>query len=637
MPGPDALSCAIVPTFLTGSAEPDSARSGLQAPRPARPRGNLPTAAAVAAVLIQLALAQLTLVLAVVFVIVGRVSRWRRSWLAWPAAAGVLLTAALGIQRTVAGYLVAARHLMLFATGQDPALVRLPQLSAAVAGWRHWPPAQLPVALIVAAAEASIVARLGKRAGPRRAGALVAARRAYVTFSLRRGEVATGDGGAVGIISQTGRRAEISWREAQAGVLITGVDAAAVTSTGLELATAAIQHRKTVIIIDLAGRPGYGAFGGPGTWCGRRVRPGQVAARLRGNRPDVARADPAFAVGAASGLAGPVEAACAGWQAPLLGLGNDGYDPLSRLAPSRATGLVMAMIDWSASTAAGRSFCAGYVRTALAVLATTGPAAGGAVGRGGAGPPTAVFADLAGLLRPGALSGRLAQADRAIRDRDGLASRARELTSWLDADPSAAAAVAAAATQLAALAAAVGGSVLGRPEHGAGAQISLARALAERQVVLIGADPRLRSDQRVMLARLAVADLTDKLAQRAEIGAPADCLAWINGCEAIGEEQLSGLLAVGPATGTAVVLGTTAGAAAASLVGQVNVLAVRGRAPSGLDGRRPAPPGRAGAGEDPSRQNTALPARHPAQERHDTLSLRVRGPRRRAGGCRVVR
>jgi hypothetical protein len=168
-------------------------------------------------------------------------------------------------------------------------------------------------------------------------------------------------------------------------------------------------------------------------------------------------------------------------------------------------------------------------------------------------------------------------------------------------------------------------------------QISLARALAERQVVLIGADPRLRSDQRVMLARLAVADLTDKLAQRAEIGAPADCLAWINGCEAIGEEQLSGLLAFGPATGTAVVLGTTAGAAAASLVGQVNVLAVRGRAPSGLDDRRLAPPGRAGAGEDPSRQNTALPARHPAQERHDTLSLRVRGPRRRAGGCRVVR
>jgi hypothetical protein len=142
-----------------------------------------------------------------------------------------------------------------------------------------------------------------------------------------------------------------------------------------------------------------------------------------------------------------------------------------------------------------------------------------------------------------------------------------------------------------------------------------------------------------MVARLAVADLTGKLAERAEIGAPADCLAWINGCEAIGDEQLSGLIALGPATGTAVLLGTTAGAAAASLAGQVNVLAVRGRAPTGLDDRRPAPPGRMGAGDDPSLQDAArLPERRPAQGRNDTLSLRVRGPRpRRADGCRAVR
>jgi hypothetical protein len=595
----------------------------------------------VAAVLIQLALAQLTLVLAVVFVIVGRVSRWRRAWLVWPAAAGVGLTAAVGMQRTVAGYLAAARQLMLFATGQGPALARLPQLTDAVSGWRHWPLAQLPAALIVAAAEAAIVARFGKAAGPRRAGALVTARRAYVMFSLRRGEVATGDGGCVGVVGKTGRRAEISWREAQAGVLITGVDSAAITGTGLELATAAIQHRKTVIIIDLAGRPGSGAA----------------------------------AVGAAgSSLAASVEAACTESQAPLLSLANDGYDPLSGLVPNRAAGLIMAMLDWSASSAAARSFCAGYVRAALAVLAATGTAgtpsaagrtagggmaAGGAVGRAGAGPPTAVLGDLAGLLRPGALGARLAQADRAIRDRDGLARRAHELVSRLAADPPAAAAVAAAAAQLAALAAAaggpvLGGPVLGEPGHGAGAQISMAQALAERQVVLIGADPRLRHEQRAMVARLAVADLTGTLADRAEIGAPADCLAWINGCEAIGEEQLSALIAVGPATGTAVLLGTTARAAAASLACQVNVLVVRGRAPTGLDGRRLPPPGRAhtgldgrrlpppgraGAGDDPSLQDAArLPGRRLAQERNDTISLRVRGPRpRRADGCRAVR
>src|SRR5262249_10900429 len=48
-----------------------------------------------------------------------------------------------------------------------------------------------------------------------------------------------------------GRRAEVSWPDIAGGLLITGHDRAGVTSTGLDLATAAIQHRKAVIIIDL--------------------------------------------------------------------------------------------------------------------------------------------------------------------------------------------------------------------------------------------------------------------------------------------------------------------------------------------------------------------------------------------------
>ncbi len=270
------------------------------------PRADLSAAAAAAAVLAQLALAQLTLGLAVLFVIIGRLSRWRPLWLAWPAAAGLGWMLATGTGRAVAGYAAAGAHLIGAVTGPGPVPDRLAHLAAASRRWRQWLPGQLPAALVVAAAEASVIGPLARRARRRRTGeaaglaaparagaaagrggaarpfrpgALVTARRAYLTASLRRGEVATADGGCVGIVVRTGRRASVSWAEAQAGMLVTGQDAAAVTSTGLDLAIAAIQHRKTVVIIDLAGGPAttaraFSAHGAtpPAAACGRRSK-----------------------------------------------------------------------------------------------------------------------------------------------------------------------------------------------------------------------------------------------------------------------------------------------------------------------------------------------------------------------------
>ena len=183
-------------------------------------------------------------------------------------------------------------------------------------------------------------------ARPFRPGALVTARRAYLTASLRRGEVATADGGCVGIVARTGRRASVSWAEAQAGMLVTGQDAAAVTSTGLDLAIAAIQHRKTVVIIDLAA--------GPATT--------PRAFSARGATPP------------AAALRAPIEVACARFEAPLLCFADPGthYEPLSGLAPARAADLILAMIDWTGFAPAKQSFCADYLRTALAVSAAAG-------------------------------------------------------------------------------------------------------------------------------------------------------------------------------------------------------------------------------------------------------------------------
>src|SRR5262249_11898844 len=129
----------------------------------------------------------------------------------------------------------------------------LPRPGDAIAGWRQWLPAQLPVALIVAAAEAGVAGwlRARRHGHPYRPGALVTARSSYVTACLRRGGVASPAGCCLGLIANSGRRAEVSWPDIAGGLLITGHDRAGVTSTGLDLATAAIQHRKAVIIIDL--------------------------------------------------------------------------------------------------------------------------------------------------------------------------------------------------------------------------------------------------------------------------------------------------------------------------------------------------------------------------------------------------
>lgn len=520
--------------FPVGPAEATSARSGDEAPGRLPRRRDLAeacgAACGAAAVLIHIALAQLTLGLTAAFVIAGRLTRWRPAWLAWPAAFGVCLVLARGPGPAVAGYLAAARHLIRFIAGPGPALARLARPSAAFGGWRRWLPAQLPVALIVAAAEAGVIARLRGHPAPCRPGAVAAARRAYLTASLRRGEVATADGGCVGIVTATGRRAEVTWREAEGGVLVAGGSADAVTRTGLDLAIAAIQHRKAVLIIDLAGS-------------GERT-------------------------------AASVTAACAASRAPLVRLGDRGadYNPLAWQPPARAAGLVMAMLDWAETTAAARSLCAGYLCCALEVIAADRASARH---RGG------MIADLAGLARPGGLRQRLGHANLAIRNRDALVSRAVECARRLDADSHAAAALAAAADQLAELASAAVAGWLVPPRSAGGAPVSLATAVAGRQVVLACPDPGRNGLPGVMVARLAVADLIALLSERGDRGASADCLVSIDGCEPIGRGLLSDLLALGRASGTSVVLGATEGAASADLAGRVNVLVARDRARPG--------------------------------------------------------
>ena len=560
------------------SGEPPRGRSDPLPPLPGRlgaqvgpPWSNLAAGAAVAVVIIQLAVAPVTLGVAAAFVLIGRFSRWRHVWLILPAVVGLGWIATTGVGRAVAGYLLVGSRLVRVLAEPVPVSAHLARLVLVAASWRRGLPGQLPVALIVAAGQARVAAGLAavERFRP---GVIVAARHACMRAALRRGEVATPDGCCVGLIPHAGRRATITWEEARGGVLITGRDAASVTSTGLELAIAAIQHRKTVIILDLtdsaAGNPGYGAT-----------------------------------------LAESVRAACAGLRAPLTILDADRgrYDPFLSADPQRAAGLVATMIDWTQIGQERQPACEGVLRAVFEVLAAGRPPP--------AGSSVAILDEVAGLLRAGGL----------------LAARPGHDT----------AAAAALAAQLGKLRSTALGARLSRPRPGAGEAIDLVRAVAEREAVLFCLDRRAHGWQAALVARLVQADLVNVLADRAALKAPADCLAWINGCEAGDLEQVTALLAAGPEAGSAVVVCTQAGAATERLASLVNVVAVRGQPARGSAAHAistATADTRAGEhlfSQDESHGRPAMPSR---VQRPDGLTIQVRSPRPRVvTGCRAVR
>src|ERR1700679_2671140 len=90
----------------------DSVTADEHVPRPGRylipgdfpRRGEFIAACAVFAVLVHLLFAQLTLILAVAFYLITRVSRWRPQWLGVPACAGVVWALAEGLTTAGPGF-----------------------------------------------------------------------------------------------------------------------------------------------------------------------------------------------------------------------------------------------------------------------------------------------------------------------------------------------------------------------------------------------------------------------------------------------------------------------------------------------------------------------------------------------------
>ena len=224
-------------------------------PRGLPRRGEVIAACAVAILVAHVLLAQLTFVLAVIFAVVSKTSRWRPWWLLAPAVAGLAWTLVAGPQNALAGF-AAGPSGILWHLGGGHLAGRIGHPLAGFGGAQSWLPRQLPVALILGAAEAALAGWLDWLHSdewamrPPRPGLVAAVRRAAATRAVRAGAVVTREGAALGVVPGTGAIAELRWAEAARGTLIAGAAAQDVTLAGLQLVHAALRRRKPVIVLD---------------------------------------------------------------------------------------------------------------------------------------------------------------------------------------------------------------------------------------------------------------------------------------------------------------------------------------------------------------------------------------------------
>ena len=126
------------------------------------------------------------------------------------------------------------------------------------------------------------------------------------------------------------------------------------------------------------------------------------------------------------------------------------------------------------------------------------------------------------------------------------------------------------AGQLLALARSAGVSLteIGAPFSGLSA--SLGRAIRSRGVLVVSVRPAEAAHQ-------VLDELASVLTSLRDLQLRADCLSWVYGCERLEPSLLARLLALGPATGTAILLGTSSAAQAASLSDDVGAVVVAGQ------------------------------------------------------------
>jgi hypothetical protein len=241
--------------MMTGVPERRPHRSRLDHPsRPAhQPRhGELAAGLAAVAVVAQCVLAPVTLLVAGLLVLAGRIARLRLAWLLLPALGSACWLAVAGPPAVAHALLAGASRLMAadFAVALHPG--RLLHPAAAFAGSGQWLPTELPLLLLAGTAEAAVVLWPHRTQRP---GLVAELRRRAAAAALAAGHTVTASGFAIGV-DGSGRLSAVSWAQAERGVLLTGAGPVELDQIGLAIACAAVRRRKAVLALDLSAAGG---------------------------------------------------------------------------------------------------------------------------------------------------------------------------------------------------------------------------------------------------------------------------------------------------------------------------------------------------------------------------------------------
>jgi len=515
-------------------------------PRGLPRRDELLAVCVVLAIGAHLLVAQLTFVFALVFHLTAKATRWRLSWLAIPAAAG-LAWAATGPRAALAGYTAGAARVTGYLGAAGHQAEHLLHFTAAFGGIGSWLPRQLPLALLAGAVEAALAGWLSwlhtdeQDLRPARPGLIVAARRAVAVRAIRAGGVVARDGGCLGIAAGSGARITLSWAETAGSVSVCGPAAPDVLTTGFQLVHAAIRRRKPVLAVDHTADPALAA---------------QLAAvcAAAGVPLLVFGSGPELPAGAG---AAQVLAAC--------------YEPFRTGSPAQRAALITAMLSWDGPGHQYRRSCLSYLDDVFELL----DAAPGD-------PRIPVLDDVLHLLNPVALRARMEYVPAGHPRREVLAERVRVSASLISAEP---ATIAGPGRQLRELRESPFGRWLRpsldgrRPEgvspDGPAADIDLGRAIADRAVVLFRLGGPSAAASQAMLDRLICQDLLRAGPARngtAGDEAGADGLIWLAECAALPRPAVTSLIAGGRAAGLPVLAATTSAPVAAELADLVNVV-----------------------------------------------------------------
>jgi len=499
-------------------------------------RGEFLAACVVVVVLAHVLFAQLTIVLAVIFALTTRATRWRLSWLLVPVVIGVAWTLAVGPRVAVAGFTAGPAQVAAYLGASGHQLEHVLHFPGAFTGIGSWLPRQLPLAIVAGAAEAAIIGwltwlhtdEISMRAA--RPGLLVAVRRAAIRRAIRAGGVVTRDGSCLGVAAGSGTRITLSWPETAGGVSVCGSAEQDVLSTSFQLVHAAVRRRKPVVAVDLTGD---------------RALPGRLAA------------------------------VCAAAGAPLRVFGEGAcYEPFRHGDPGQRASLITAMVSWDGPGSQYRPSCVAYLQDVFELI----DAAPGD-------PRVPVLDEVIHLLNPTAMRARMEHVPASYPRRDVLAERTRVSVSLLHAEPATTAAL---ARQLRELKASESGRWLRPPGPAPAAEIDLGQTVTDRGVVLfrLGGSPSPAVS--AMLTRLVCQDLLTAGAALRGIGVGGDGIVWLAECGSMPRSSVTELIAHGPGAGLPVLAATTSAPAAAELAELTNVVVAYRMedqaAPRSLDG-----------------------------------------------------